>query len=436
MEKPKKLPFGSREEYFLSDIYSQGKVLAKGIKSKLILNDIKYSRALVLLYIPNENHRGIHPFSEFEIKGYSENLAGEKIGEIHIPKGYMTNSCTRWNECVIEIIPDEIYQIHYFPGQNETKKEKQGIFFVLTDNKMVKPFKNVEMSSTGDMNIKLEPAVILKLKDDWNATFEEHRHYVDTKIEEVDGTFSASHLVLNLEKDNCCLTAINEVKILSDLLDKLLWYLSFGTRQRTTWIKWTAEIGTELVEHYRNNILIPEKIKYYEEPLIDRRSFQDFLQHCLEYEKQHDNLDLYLPIVLLVSSNSPSKTIEMQFLSLFMALEALLDLYAESRKINTHSSREKLYNNFCKNTEMKINNSDLWPIYGTPSDISHIRNKLVHGNRFEYETFLSIANEHLRWTVERCLLAVLGWKGITDVNPESLRKYTAYHNWESYYKKE
>ena len=446
MKKLTNLPFGSREEYFLSDIYSQGKVLAKGIKSKLIRNDIKYSRALLLLYVPNEDIRKIRIHSEFEIKGYSENMASEKIGEIHIPKGYKINATTfssLWNESVVEIIPDEIYQIHYFPGQNETKKEKQNILFVLTYNKMVEPFKNIEMSSTGDMNIKLETTVILKLKNDWEARFEEYRYCVNTKIEEVDGTFSTSHLALNLEKDNHSLASANEVKILSDMLDTLLWYLSFGSRQRTTWIKWTAEIGTELVEHYRNNIFIPEKIKYYEEPLIDRRAFQDFLQHCLEYEKQQNNLDLYLPIVYLVSSGNPTKTMEMQFLSSFLALEALLDLYAESRNINKHFTKKdrkplkEIYNDFCSN--MKIDNTDLWPIYGTRFNylsLSRIRNKLVHGNRFEYETFLSIANEHLRWTVERCLLAVLGWKGITNVKPESLRKYTAYHNWESYYKNE
>jgi len=438
MKKLTNLPFGSREEYFLSDIYSQGKVLAKGIKSKLIRNDIKYSRALLLLYVPNEDIRKIRIHSEFEIKGYSENMASEKIGEIHIPKGYKINATTfssLWNESVVEIIPDEIYQIHYFPGQNETKKEKQNILFVLTYNKMVEPFKNIEMSSTGDMNIKLETTVILKLKNDWEARFEEYRYCVNTKIEEVDGTFSTSHLALNLEKDNHSLASANEVKILSDMLDTLLWYLSFGSRQRTTWIKWT--------EHYRNNIFIPEKIKYYEEPLIDRRAFQDFLQHCLEYEKQQNNLDLYLPIVYLVSSGNPTKTMEMQFLSSFLALEALLDLYAESRNINKHFTKKdrkplkEIYNDFCSN--MKIDNTDLWPIYGTRFNylsLSRIRNKLVHGNRFEYETFLSIANEHLRWTVERCLLAVLGWKGITNVKPESLRKYTAYHNWESYYKNE
>lgn len=590
MKKLTNLPLGSREEYFLSDIYSKGKLLAQGIKSKLILNDIKYSRAFLLLYLPEENFRGIRIHFELEIKGYFENVEREKIGEIHIPKGYMINSTTfssSWNECVVEIVPDEIYQKHCFSGQKEAKKEKQNIFFILTDNTMAKPFGKIETSFTGEIKTVLEPTVILKFKDDWNATFEEHHHYADTKIEDVDGAFSTSHLVLNLEKNNCCLNSINEVKILSDLLDKLLWYLSFGSRQRTTWVKWTAEIGTELVKHYRNNILIPEQIKYYEEPLIDRRAFQDFLQHCLEYEKQQNNLDLYLPIVYLVSSGNPTKTVEMQFLSSFLALEALLDLYAENRNKNklftkeswktfrdyikksieefsgfnddifcvdefklplsieklcrvinnenyniplnapnntldwlnellkmpnfydilkakkpnmsfsnikitesvdktkdyrnksfsnlnnseqsnikrlnrllleenysqetpkdhfknlmiekigdfNRTSRKKVYNDFCK--DMEIDNSDLWPTYGTRFNyLSLIRNKLVHGKRFEYEAFLSIANEHLRWTVERCLLAILGWKGITDVKPESLRKYTAYHDWESYYKKE
>jgi len=477
MKKLTNLPWGSREEYFLSDIYSQGELLAQGIKSKLILNDIKYSRALLLLHVPNEDMRKIGVHLEFEIKGYSENMAKEKIGEIHIPKGHMINTTvfsSLWNEYVAEIIPDEIYQKHCFLGQNETKREKQNIFFILTGNKIVKPSENIEISPAGDMKKGIKPAVILKLKDDVIATFEEHHHYVNTIIEEVNGTFSTGHLVLKIEMGNHSLASVDEVKILSELPDKLMWYLSFGSRQRTSWIKWTAEIGTELVEYYRNNISIPEKSKYYEEPLIDRRSFQDFLQHCLEYEKQQNSLDLYLPIVYLVSSNSPSKTMEMQFLSLFMALEALLDLYAKSWNINKHftkerwetfythikksieefsgfnnideknlmieklgifnqPSRKKLYNDFCK--DMKIDNSDLWPIYGTHSSLSRIRNKLVHGERFEYETFLSIASEHLKWTVERCLLTVLGWKGNTDVDREGIRKYTAYHNWKIYYEK-
>jgi hypothetical protein len=258
---------------------------------------------------------------------------------------------------------------------------------------------------------------------------------------------------------------------ISDLVDTLLWYLSFGSRQRTTWIEWTAEIGTEYIEYYRR-VSLPREISDYEEPLVDNISIQEFLQHCLEYEKREKKLNLYLPIIYLVGADEYGKTIEMEFLSLFMALEALLDLYAESRNKNKHfpdeiwshfyaymkkaikefpdtededkslmleklgifnqTSMKFLYFDFCK--EMKIDNSDLWPLYGTHLDLSRIRNKLIHGKRFENWPLISIAIEHLRWIVERCLLAALGWKEKTEVyHGESLRKYTAYRDWKSYY---
>jgi hypothetical protein len=95
-----------------------------------------------------------------------------------------------------------------------------------------------------------------------------------------------------------------------------------------------------------------------------------------------------------------------------------------------------LYDNFCK--EMKVDNSDLWPIHGKNHslDLYRIRNKLIHGKRFETWSLLSIAIDHLRWTVERCLLAVLEWREKTEVfHKESLRIYTAYHDWKSYYDK-
>ena len=476
MEKLNKLPVGSREKFFLSDIYFQGKLLAQGIKSKLILNDIKYTEPLLIFYPSKENFHNIAKNFEFEIKGYFEYVDGEKAGEIHIPKAYTINSehttyASSWEECIVQVIPVEICQKHRINGQENAEKAK--IVFSLTDNKMVNPWGIIERNFTGEVKSDLKSSVILNFGDNWNARFEKHYHYVSTIIEEVKGCFSSNHLALTFGKDNYLLSSLNEIKTLSDLLDKLLWYLSFGSRQRTTWIKWTALIGNEIVEYYRK-ISVPEKLSEYDEPLVDRSSFQEFLQHCLAYLTRPNSLNLYLPIVYLVNADRPGKTIEAQFLSLFMSLEALLNLYAESREKKKHFTNESwkpfyayikraieefpnindkdkellvqklgifnqpsmktLYNDFCNN--MTIDNSDLWPVYGTDIDLSYIRNKLIHGNRFEYETFLSIANEHLRWTVERCLLAVLDWKGITDVNREGLRKYTAYHDWESYYKKE
>jgi hypothetical protein len=98
-------------------------------------------------------------------------------------------------------------------------------------------------------------------------------------------------------------------------------------------------------------------------------------------------------------------------------------------------SGKVLYDDFCK--EMKIDNSDLWPIYGNNRHhlyLYDIRNKLIHGKRFEVWPLLSKAKDHLRWTVERCLLAVLDSREKTEVfHKESLQKYTAYRDWEDYF---
>lgn len=478
MKNNSNLSFGSKEKYFLSDIYSQGELIAHRIKSKLILNDFKYVEPILFLYPSKEEKNKIIKYFELEIKGYFEYVGGEKAGEVYIPKCFLIRAgCTEfastWEECVIEAVPDEIYQKHYLKKQEEVVREKTQIVFTLTENKIVRPWGLIEKSFKGTVKPDLKPRVVLTFSDNWIARFEEHYRYTDKNIEEVKGTFSASRLVLTLEKNDYQLSSTDEAIQISGLLDTLLWYLSFGSRQRTTWNEWTAEIGTEYVEYYRS-VSTPLKINEHKESLVDENSIQEFLQKCIEYENRVNNLDLYLPIIYLVGTNEHSKTVEMKFLSLFMALEALLDLYAESQNKNkiiaddtkwntfyaymkksiedftdldnkddmlkklglfNQPSRKVIYNDFCENIE--VDNSDLWPVYGNNRDLSRIRNKLIHGKRFETWPILAIAKEHLRWTVERCLLAVLEWKEKTEVfHKESLQKYTAYHNWKDYYEKE
>lgn len=95
------------------------------------------------------------------------------------------------------------------------------------------------------------------------------------------------------------------------------------------------------------------------------------------------------------------------------------------------NSMKVIYREFCK--KMGLDNSDLWPIYENQErDLYKIRNKLVHGGRFEYASFLGVANQHLRWIIERCLLRVMGWEGKTDVDRDKLYNYTAYLDWKSY----
>ncbi len=85
---------------------------------------------------------------------------------------------------------------------------------------------------------------------------------------------------------------------------------------------------------------------------------------------------------------------------------------------------------------MQVDNSDLWPVFGEGLSLSRIRNKLIHGILSGDETFLSFARIHLKWIVERCLLAIIGWVGRgnnSNVDSDTLRKYNPYREWKQYY---
>ena len=481
LEKPSKFhlaSFGEKEIYFLSNIYSEGTLAVQGIRSKLILNEIKYSAPLLLLYPTKEKLADIDNLFEVEVKGILELMGGQEAGEIHIPKAYVENSNrtqfeTSWEECIVEISPCEIYQVHYLKDQIEGTSKKHSIVFCLTENRMLRPWGIIERSFTGEVKSEFHPRVTLNFADGWIGAFENHHQYAKANIEEAIGDFSSSKLVLHLKKEDSSLLSIQDVTTISELVDRLLLYLSFASRQKTTWVSWSSQMATEFVEYYRN-IVIPQKISVLEEPLISKRLFQKFSQHCLEYLSCNENLNLYFPLLYLVSADNPRKTIESEFLSLFISLEALLHLYARKlkktkhftdddwKKIGAHirrvikelqclDSKQKkmmadkigifnqtsnrfLYDDFCE--VMQVDNSDLWPLFGNGLTLSKIRNKLIHGIQFDYEPYLTFAKVHLKWIIERCLLAAIGWVGWgndSNVDSDTLTKYNPYREWKQYY---
>lgn len=95
---------------------------------------------------------------------------------------------------------------------------------------------------------------------------------------------------------------------------------------------------------------------------------------------------------------------------------------------NIFKSMLKFYN-----IDNEVN--DLWNITGEKDgwSISKIRNKLVHGVAFvepKKHRHLEIAMENLRWTLNRLLLAILGWDvEKSNVSKTKLASKTAYKNW-------
>jgi hypothetical protein len=466
---------GGKEIYFLSNIYSGGTLVAQGIRSKLILNEIKYSEPLLLLYPTKEKLGNINHLFEVEIKGILELAGGQVAGEIHIPKAWIGNSNrvqfgTSWEECIIEITPYEIYQKDYLENQKEETNAKHSITFFLTENRMLRPWGIIEQSFTGEVKSEFHPRVTLNFGNGWIGTFEDHHQYAKARIEDINGDFSMSKLALNLKKENRNPLTIQDVRTISEVLDRLLLYLSLGSSQRTTWVSWASQIGTEFVEYHRL-ISIPQEVSRYEDSLISEMLFHSFSQHCLDYLSKKESLDLYLPLLCFISADNPSKTVESEFVSLFISLETLLHLYGERYDKTKHfetndweniaahlikaidgieflnketktfltdkiglfnqTSINFLYGDFCR--VMQVDNSDLWPVSGKGLSLSRIRNKLIHGNLSDDELSLSFAKIHLKWIVERCLLATMGWKNDHSADRDSLRKFNPYNEWKQYY---
>jgi hypothetical protein len=327
-------PFGCEEEYFWGEIYTRGGQLVGRVKCKLILNRMNHNiRPTLFLYPADEERSRIFHHFEVEVKGGFENVAQEKTGEIHIPRAYMErSSCVSyapsWDESIIEVFPGEIYLKHYLK-EREIGQAKSVITFFMTDNEIINPWGTVTRSYTGEVKLEFEPRVILNYGQGWTAKVERHYYHCGSRIEGVDGDFSSSQLVLILEKDEYIVPSISEIWQKANWVNSLLWYLSFGTRRRTMWLRWESVVGNEYLEYFRG-IGVPEEGNRYDS-LVERSSIKEFLQHCLAYEERENHLDLYLPIIYLVSSLRMGITVEMEFLSLFISLEAMLNLFMKSR---------------------------------------------------------------------------------------------------------
>ena len=80
-----------------------------------------------------------------------------------------------------------------------------------------------------------------------------------------------------------------------------------------------------------------------------------------------------------------------------------------------------------------FHDDDLWPVVGSASGVSlsEIRNRLVHGVVFtpSQQEALFKALIHLRWCVERMVLAALEWPLERSLVGEFLRHMAPYNSW-------
>jgi len=302
------------------------------------------------------------------------------------------------------------------------------------------------------------------IKDGQRLLFEKHfRYKTEKKHDLVRWSFLVACTEIGIPA-NDAVTLKNG--IMKDIDDFLL-VASFAAKQRTACLGWTAADKNSYATFYRGNYTFhqPDDNTTLEDGIIDIKDFQEFMEICYPAFLRFEN-KLALRNSLYAAVPSRSRSLENSFLSMFAGLETLVldfkrrerlefvlpepvwagfkkylkncikkstepklaqaqraSIYRKLGELNRVSLREA-FDEFCKAYSVDL--ADLWPVFAEnpATGLSDIRNKLIHGDPFPQHLIgaLSVACEHLEYTLQRVIVGVLSWDvKKTKLNPTYLR---------------
>ena len=447
-----------REDFvFYARIHFLGEEIEKNVKCRVYL-PVKITDPIELQFFPTEDQakklRG-YVLWQYSVAGEIKALSGEPMlefnsNEVFAPRGVQTAMHGEIRESKMVGYPVDFTVKRIRSGRSSDQTlDSADVNFWITPNTLLEPAAIVEHSYTG--KVEVESVWKFSLEVDPQRTFQFNRHYRYRNNEE-DETVSFSELVAQVTlKESAESSKIFETL---DTLDGVLLLASLAERQRCVCLGWDAADSKVWVRQYVRNRVIPsDKPKSgLRDTLIDKAEFTEFMKTAQPIFASIDPQD---PLRRALSFTVPFKdgTADGEFVGLYTALEIIvlqfrrvkdlefvlpsnkwnkvrkdLKKYIDSMDLSAEHNdkktliQEKLselnrvsfgtaFDQFCLHYSIDL--SDLWPVVKSDSgaSLSQVRNKLVHGEHFgpdRYEA-LMFALLHLRWTVERMLLAVLGW---------------------------
>lgn len=371
-------------------------------------------------------------------------------------------------ECTLDGDPWDLEVVQCISSRESIEGIRHCVFW-LTPNMLLSPDVIRESSYTGEVKVKTARETSLVLP---SATlhFRKHFRYEDKPR----GTLSFSELVA--EADD--VLDLGSLESVTDQLDSILLLTSVATRRRCVCRGWQFMEWNRLRRFYRSRLIVPKlRPISQQETLIDVPDFQEFLRHTFPvFTAAKNTAHLRYAMYALLSADDGD--IETQFLRLFTALETLVSYWSETagfgpilgdgqwgkfkkelkifikgrppfddnadlRRLILEKvgelNRVSFASSFQRLTEALggegLSLSDLWPVAGDQggASLAWIRNRLVHG-RFHEDTKaepLLIASFHLRWCVERMILAILKWPVKQSLVGGFLRNLIPYNQWRS-----
>lgn len=450
-----------KEDYFVeAAIIFDGNEI-KNVPCKIFLPERITDKPYITLKPSNSDSAILTSFwrAELKAKVYGSDKKLQLI--IESPEIYFSEAKSshwgnhRLSETTISANPQDLRVISLI--NNTDLDEKTNLTLWVSPNKLLSPFLSQSMSYDGTVEYKCIQQLVFKISDDLKYEFTKNFRY---RTEENNDLIQWSFLVSSCHIDIPAIeTDLIKDSVLKDF-DNFLLISSFASRERTSCLGWEASDKHHFVQFYRGNYVFPEvEESYSNDELIDVSVFKQFIKKAyISFEEFDNKLALQSSLHAVVTAKE--STIEKSFLNIFAGLEALVldfkrtnnnefilpesewaelskylkkcikqstnpciesknraSIYSKLGELNRISLREA-YDLFCKEYGIELN--DLWSLFSQDDVVGlvDIRNRIIHGDPFPREVFgsLIIANEHLKYILERVILRVLNW----DVNDSKI----------------
>jgi hypothetical protein len=457
-----------QEDYLVKATLTISGTEISGVPCKIYLPERIHEKPFMLLKPLKEDANRIMASWKAAFKATVYGFDKELQTSIESPEVYFSGASTRyWGDDISETtIPGEPQDLHVIRHlKNDECPTETHIVFWISPNSFLTPFMIHTNSYTGDIKCERVRELEFTIKDGQKLVFEKHFGYKNQKNKDL---VQWSFLVACTELDIPAVEAETLKNGLMKDIDDFLLIASFAAAQRTACLGWTATDKNSYATFYRGNYTFPEPDDNFnlEDGIIDIQKFQEFMETCYPAFLRYEN-KLAIRNALNAAVPSKPRSLENSFLSMFSGLETLIldfkrrnclefvlsepvwvdfkmylkscikkskepklernqraSIYRKLGELNRISLREA-FDEFCKVHSIDL--ADLWPVFGGngSTGLSDIRNKLIHGDPFLQDLIrtLSIACEHLQYTLQRVILGVLTWDvKMTKVNPAYLRQ--------------
>jgi len=438
----------------------------------------KITDPVYLSFKPSAEGRAIGPLHEMKVQGEVENAG--RLTTFHADHVYtLAQAQTHWvaSNIVEHTLIAEAWDLeicHLFDPPGHLTSPITYAAFALSPSRLLEPSLMIERRYTGEVKVETNRVCTLSLANGPTLSFKKHFRYEDLPWGEC---LSFPELVAEFEEP----VDTREFSKLVDELDDVLLLASLAERHSSVCLGWTTNRGeASHSRFFRRGIAVPKETKANtNQYMIHPIEFQEYLRKSYSsFVASPNKKGLRQAIQLILSAGD--NTIEAGFLKLFIALETLVSWFKEKERLepiletkeqweqlrtalqhllrehdslkDSPTKRELVYqklpelNRVAFGTAFRLcieslanaglNVSDLWPVVGhergTP--LADLRNKLSHGVLFTPPQISALigAQMHLRWCVERMILALLGWPiEKSNVSREKLScTYFDYHKLE------